>query len=145
MSGETYTQPPGLRITDRSGGSHDPLQGGGTYGVTRKSVSYAIQAGDAGAVFVATAGDVVFTLPAVADGLTFTFVDTVGDFDHPTIVRPQAADRLHNPGPNGNANHGVGVGIKTANAVAGQTVVLIGVAGVGWIEVGEYAGWAYES
>jgi hypothetical protein len=169
---ETWTVPPGMAVSDGSGSSQKPLVvvgtpatgdtvvwdgavwapaassgGGGTPTVLNKAASYAVQAGDSPGVLVATAGDVVFTLPAVADGLTFTIIDTVGDFAHPTIVRPQPTERLYKPGTGGAANTGVGKGAIAdwGLTAPGMEISVVGVAGVGWIVTGQAPPWTYES
>jgi hypothetical protein len=67
--------------------------GGGLLTVLKKSVNYSVQVGDSGKLLMATAGDVVFTLPLAAEGLVYTFIPW-GDATHPTIVRPQAGEHL---------------------------------------------------
>lgn len=62
--------------------------------IVRKASSYTLTSADNGKTFVATAGDVVFTLPLFAAAFSCTFLDASQDTAHPMTVRPQPADRL---------------------------------------------------
>jgi hypothetical protein len=109
------------------------VSGGGTLTVVGKAASYALQPGDTGKVFVATAGDVVFGLPVVASGLTYTMVDLFGDSSHPTIVRPGIGERIffayRYPDP------AMSKGLLLNGGTPGQAVTLVGMIGQGWIVV----------
>lgn len=58
------------------------------------TATYAVQPSQTGTVFVATAADVEFLLPATANGLCFTFVFKVPSGGTGGQVSPVAADKI---------------------------------------------------
>jgi hypothetical protein len=106
--------------------------GSGTFTVLRKAVNYAIQVGDSGKFILATAPDVVLTLPSLADGLWYGIVDTTGgDPAHPIILRPQIADSIAYPF----VTLAAGRGLKAADGpdATGVSLIVRGLVGVGWL------------
>jgi hypothetical protein len=143
---ETWTAPPGFRISDGSGGAQKPLVvvgtpaigdtlvfdgtnfvpqvpsgSGGLLTLLKKSANYNVQVSDSGKLLMATGNDVVFTLPLAAEGLVYTFIPW-GDATHPTIVRPQAGEHLMALMDTTLAN-GVGVLSDQGNAGGGGMMV----------------------
>jgi hypothetical protein len=134
---ETWTVPPGMAISDGSGGSQKPVVVSGPMLVT-KATSYQLTAGDSGKTFRPTAGGVVFTLPVLADNLLYTFLT----FRHPVnaadamTVQPQPADHIVDA-TNSIGNTDPGVGIRdTFGDRDGYSIQLLGVAGQGWVVIG---------
>ena len=62
--------------------------------VESKAANYTIVAADSGKVFLATAADVVFTLPSTADGLEFTVITHTVSGGTGTSLSPAAADAI---------------------------------------------------
>lgn len=62
--------------------------------VQSKAASYAVLPSETGSVFIATAADVIFTLPATANGLWFTFVFKVPSAGTGGQVDPAATDKI---------------------------------------------------
>jgi hypothetical protein len=100
--------------------------------IVHKSSNYTIQATENGTAFVADVAGLVFTLPAVEDGLMYTFLDPIADSAHPLTVRPQATDHIfiaaggETPGK---------PGIVADYGQKGAMCTLLGVSGVGWFDV----------
>lgn len=143
----SWTVPPGMEISDGSGGAQKPVVvvgmpaigdtlvwngtlwvptapsgGSSLLTVLKKSANYNVQVSDSGKLLMATADDVVFTLPLAAEGLVYTFIPW-GDVTHPTIVRPQAGEHLTAPMDTTLAN---GVGVLSDQGNAGGGGMMIG-------------------
>lgn len=69
-----------------------------TLPVTTTNVSLTVTAAQSGTTFVATAEDCVFTLPATANGLTYTFTNSVSSTSVGVRVSPAAADKIYGNG-----------------------------------------------
>ena len=68
-------------------------------GVTRfnlenKQSSYSVVVGDSGKTFTSSTDGVVFTLPAIAIGYVFTFVNTGTDGTNTLTISPNASDGI---------------------------------------------------
>lgn len=68
------------------------------YNVQSKAANYTVLASEAGTVFIATAADVVFELPATAAGLRYTFVFKVPSGGTGGQIGPVAADKIMGDG-----------------------------------------------
>lgn len=64
--------------------------------VTTKAVSYTVTPDDTGTMFIATAADLVFSLPATAVGLVFRFALAAAGLSSGTglSISPAAADKI---------------------------------------------------
>ena len=59
-----------------------------------KSANYTVQAADSGKTFTSSTDGVVFTLPAIAIGYVFTFVNTGTDGGNTLTISPNASDGI---------------------------------------------------
>ena len=59
-----------------------------------KSANYTVQAADSGKTFTSSTDGVVFTLPAIAIGYVFTFVNTGTDGANTLTISPNASDGI---------------------------------------------------
>ena len=59
-----------------------------------KSANYTVQAADSGKTFTSSTDGVVFTLPAIAIGYVFTFVNTGTDGANTLTISPNANDGI---------------------------------------------------
>ena len=66
------------------------------YNIEQKDTNYTvvIANGDSGKTFLSNTKDVVFTLPAIAIGNTFTFINTGADGMNNLTISPAAADGI---------------------------------------------------
>ncbi len=66
------------------------------YNIEQKDTNYTvvIANGDSGKTFISNTKDVVFTLPAIAIGNTFTFINTGADAMNNLTISPAAADGI---------------------------------------------------
>lgn len=112
--------------------------------VVPKGVNYTVTREDSGAIFYATAADVVFTLPATEAGLEFTFIVGVASGATGVAISPAAVDKL------------TGRGIATpaddkdlintgATDVVGDSVTIRGDGVDGWYVVDSEGIWAREA
>ncbi len=62
--------------------------------ILEKSASYTVLPSESGTIIYAKAVDLVFTLPAVADGLWYTFVVHTVSASTGLLISPQAADAI---------------------------------------------------
>ena len=71
-------------------------EGGKTgFNITQKDSNYTVVIStDSGKTFLSNTTDVVFTLPAIAVGNVYTFVNTAGDGGNNLTVSPAAADGI---------------------------------------------------
>jgi hypothetical protein len=120
------------------------LQGGGyAVEVESKGANYTVTREDSGKVFVSTAADLVFTLPATEKGLTYTFVTKVVSAGTGTSVSPQAADKIIATGfTSADDKDAVNTG---ATDTEGDSITLVGDGLDGWIEVGRRGIWARQA
>ena len=89
----------GGKITVESGGEID-LQDGSkiSYPVVTKTANYTVMVTESGTIFIANALDLVFTLPATAAGLRFTFLVKTLSATTGLSISPAAADAIHGGG-----------------------------------------------
>ena len=66
------------------------------YNIEQKDSNYTvvINNGDSGKTFLSNTKDVVFTLPAIAIGNVYTFVNTAADGQNNLTISPDAADGI---------------------------------------------------
>ena len=66
------------------------------YNIEQKDTNYTvvIANGDSGKTFISNTKDVVFTLPAIAIGNVFTFINTGADGQNNLTISPNAADGI---------------------------------------------------
>jgi len=65
------------------------------FNITQKDSSYTVVIStDSGKTFLSNTTDVVFTLPAIAIGNVFTFVNTAGDGGNNLTVSPNSSDGI---------------------------------------------------
>jgi hypothetical protein len=70
------------------------LQGKEGVNIETKSSSYTVTTADSGKTFVSETDGVVFTLPAIAIGYSFTFVNNATDGTNALTISPNAADGI---------------------------------------------------
>jgi len=70
------------------------LQGKEGVNIETKSSSYTVTTADSGKTFVSETDGVVFTLPAIAIGYSFTFVNNAPDGTNALTISPNAADGI---------------------------------------------------
>lgn len=113
------------------------------------TASTTLTAEDSGKTFTTGTDNVVFTLPATAAGLKFTFINTGADGAAKVSVSPAADDAIHGTT---NASTNVvlsGVDNKDAintkaTATTGDNITIIGDGAEGWYVVGCHGIWASE-
>ena len=111
----TLTYPPGFKR----------LQGGGlAYDMVSKGASYTLTREDSGRVFVATAVDLVFTLPATELGLVYTIVVKTPSVTTGCTVAPIAVDKVMGNGFTSADNKGANN--TPATDREGDTIQLVG-------------------
>lgn len=129
----------GTVFVDSEATSH--LQGV-TYAVDSYAVSTTLDADDSGRVIIATAVDLVFTLPATATGLVYTFVVGAASATTGLSISPAAADSIGGLALTTTDNKDL---INTAATDrVGDSVTLVGVA-AGWLAVNASGTWAKEA
>lgn len=111
-----------------------------------KTDSYTVLATDNGTVFIMNATDKVFTLPATAAGLTYTFVTgsaAAAGGSTGTSISPQAADKIMGTGITAADDKDL---INTAGTDAAGDMVVLEADGVdGWNVVYKVGTWAREA
>jgi len=70
------------------------LQGKEGVNIETKSSSYTVTTADSGKTFVSETDGVVFTLPPIAIGYSFTFVNNATDGTNALTISPNAADGI---------------------------------------------------
>jgi hypothetical protein len=70
------------------------LQGKEGVNIETKASSYTVTTADSGKTFVSETDGVVFTLPAIAIGYSFTFVNNATDGTNALTISPNAADGI---------------------------------------------------
>jgi len=70
------------------------LQGKEGVNIETKSSNYTVTTADSGKTFVSETDGVVFTLPAIAIGYSFTFVNNAPDGTNALTISPNAADGI---------------------------------------------------
>jgi hypothetical protein len=70
------------------------LQGKEGVNIETKSSNYTVTTADSGKTFVSETDGVVFTLPAIAIGYSFTFVNNAPDGTNTLTISPNAADGI---------------------------------------------------
>ncbi len=110
-----------------------------THTVVEKSSNYTVLAADTGTVFLATAADVVFTLPPTQKGLCYTFVNAAVSAGTGLSLSPNASDNI-NEGTDDKdlINEG-------ATDVLGDSVTIVGDGTVGWYTIAKIGTWAAEA
>lgn len=145
MPDETY-QP---KVYRKQGGDELVVASGGTITleagskitsvVAVKTASYTVKASESGTVFVADAADLVFTLPATAAGLVYTFVNAAVSAGTGLSISPAAADNINEGTDNKDLiNSG-------ATDVLGDAVTVVGDGGTGWFTISKIGTWAAEA
>lgn len=114
-----------------------------TSGVETKAADYTVTAADNGKTFITSAADVVFTLPATADGLSYTFVTGVASAGTGTSVSPVAADQIKGNGFTA-ADDKDAINSGASDAV-GDALTVIGDGADGWIITNVIGTWAREA
>ena len=104
MADATY-QPKTYR---KSGGDEHVIAAGGTLNmeagskhiqpVVLKAADYTVTAAESGTTFIATAENVVFTLPSTVAGLWYRFITHTVTAGTGTSISPAAADAIHGGG-----------------------------------------------
>jgi len=123
-----------------SGGKITQEAGGSMVGpVVVKTANYPVLASESGTVFIADAADLVFTLPATAAGLRFTFENAAVSAGTGLSVSPAAADNINEGVDNKDLiNSG-------ATDVLGDSVTVVGDGDKGWFTIGKIGTWAAEA
>ena len=70
------------------------LQGKEGVNIETKSSNYTVTTADSGKTFVSETDGVVFTLPAIAIGYSFTFVNNAPDGANALTISPNASDGI---------------------------------------------------
>jgi len=99
-----------------------------------------VLASESGTVFALATTGKTFTLPATANGLKFTFVNTGADAAVLLNIDPDAADKII--GNDLIGNDGGILSNTAATAKSGDTVSIVGDGGVGWWIVSSLGVWA---
>lgn len=98
---------------------------------------------DANGIFVSGAADLVFTLPATVDGLTFTFYTETLSATTGVSISPVAADQIKGTGITAADDKDL---INTAATDAvGDLVTIVGDGSAGWIITNIIGTWAREA
>jgi hypothetical protein len=108
-----------------------------------KAAGYTVLAEESGTVFIATAADVEFTLPATAIGLTYTFVFKVPSAGVGGQVSPAAADKIMGNGFT-SADNKAAIN-SGATDREGDSITVVGDGSAGWFIVGLTGTWAREA
>ena len=64
------------------------------FNLENKKANYSVVVGDSGKTFTSSTDGVVFTLPAIAIGYVFTFVNTASDGSNTLTISPNANDGI---------------------------------------------------
>lgn len=115
----------------------------GALNIQSKAASYTVLAEESGTVFVATAADVEFTLPATALGLTYTFVFKVPSAGVGGQVSPVAADKIMGNGFT-SADNKAAIN-SGATDREGDAITVVGDGSDGWFIVSLTGTWAREA
>ena len=118
--------------------------------VETKTDNYSVLSTDSGKTFLCGTDAKVFTLPATAAGLTYTFVNSGADGNNILTISPAAADAIH--GTTGNAGAVVLSGVDDKDcintkgtATTGDMITLVGDGVTGWFVLSSSGIWASES
>lgn len=115
----------------------------GGAGVVTKDAAYTVTEADNGRTFVATAVDLVFTLPATKNGLEYTFYTGLASTTTGLSISPAAADKINGLGITAADNKDL---INTAATDAvGDCVTIRGDGVDGWYVVSIRGTWAREA
>lgn len=104
-----------------------------------KAANYTVLAADTGKTFTSGAADVVFTLPATAVALTFTFVAITLSATTGLSVSPAAVDNINSGTDNKDLIN------TAATDVLGDSVTVIGNGTTGWVTKHMHGIWAAEA
>ncbi len=107
--------------------------------VVEKGANYTVLASESGTIFVVTAADVKFTLPATVKGLIYTFVVKTLSTTTGLQVDPVAADNI-----NGGTDNKDLINTAATDAV-GDSVTIIGDGDAGWLTMSKVGTWAAEA
>lgn len=108
-----------------------------------KAANYTVQPSDSGSILVATAADVVFTLPPTADGLWYTIVFKVPSAGTGGKVSPDANDKIMGNGfTSANNKDAINSG---ATDREGDSITLAADGLDGWFIIGITGTWAREA
>lgn len=130
--GTTEGHEAGRSFVDEDGYSHPVAN------VVEKGANYTVTKADSGTIFIATAADVVFTLPATVVGLVFTFINAALSSGTGLSVSPVAADNI-NEGTDDKDLINTG-----STDVVGDSVTLVGDGSNGWYTTALVGTWAAE-
>lgn len=108
-----------------------------------KAANYTVLASESGNVFVATAANVEFTLPATSAGLWFTFVSKVPTAGTGVQVSPAAVDKIMGNGFT-SADNKAAIN-SGASDREGDSITLVGDGLDGWFIVNVTGTWAREA
>lgn len=149
QGGATQTFASGATLSAESGSA---VTLAGTNTIVRraqsKAANYTVTAADSDSTFIATAADVVFTLPSTSAGLRYTFVTGALSTGTGTSISPAAADKIMGSvdGPTAITSADDKDLINSgASDVLGDSVTLIGDGLDGWFIVGCTGVWAREA
>lgn len=136
MSRSDATYPSARPFIDSDGVSH--LRGHSVPVEIGTGAAITLTEADSGKVFVSDTAEAVYTLPATAAGLTFTFVVGVVSVTTGLSVSPQAADKIVIGAKADDADL-----VNTqATEVVGDTVTLVGNGTTGWVVTSMRGTWA---
>ena len=122
----------GRTYTDRDGYVHPVVS------VVEKGADYTVTTADSGTVFIATAADVVFALPATMVGLTYTFINATLSVGTGMSVSPAAVDSINEGTDNKDLiNSG-------ASDAIGDSVTIVADGTNGWYTTAKVGTWASE-
>lgn len=107
--------------------------------VELKGASYTVTRADSGKIFVATAVDVVFTLPSTVAGLVYRFVAGIVSVTTGLSISPAALDTI-----NGGTDNKDWINTP-ATDVVNDYAEIHGNGGDGWIVIGQQGIWAEEA
>ena len=118
--------------------------------VVTSTTAVDLTAADSGKVFISATDAHVWTLPATAAGLTYTFINSGADAAAKISISPAAADAIH--GTTGNAGAVVLSGTDDKDCVntkatvtTGDMITIVGDGSVGWFVISSSGIWASES
>ncbi len=107
--------------------------------VVTKGASFTVLASQSGTIFIATAADVVFTLPSTAVGLFYTFVQASLSSGTGMSISPAAADNFDGAADNKDWQN------TGATDVLGDSITIVGDGSIGWYTIASNGIWVIES
>lgn len=107
--------------------------------VVEKSSNYTVLVGETGTVFLATAADVVFTLPPTQKGLTYTFINAALSAGTGLSISPNSSDNINE------ATDDKDLINEGATDVLGDSVTVVADGTLGWYTTSKIGTWAAEA